>query len=151
MSDTMASITEEEKLKQVEKQACFKQLTSKEKEVLASLFKLKTFNTDQTIVKEGEIVDSVYLILNGEASVRTLRFINGEPQVNLITTLGKGAAIGLNETGFYSLTGRRTATVVAINDVTTLCLSVAAFHGFALEYSHVNEVMHRQAEDYTKD
>jgi len=56
----------------------------------------------------------------------------------------------LNETGFYSLTGKRTATVVALTDLETLYLSVAAFHGFALAHSHVNEIMHEQAEEFLK-
>lgn len=147
MSD---SIKQDVKLRYIEKQACFSQLTPKEKEVLAGLLKEKTFHPNQVIVKEGEIVDSVYLIMSGKADVQTLRIINGIPQINHVATLDADDAIGLNETGFYSLTGRRTATVIAVTEVATLALSVAAFHGFALEYSHVNEVMHKQAEDFTK-
>ena len=140
----------ENKMYYIEQQHCFHQLTPQEKEVLATLLIEKKFKAGETIVNEGELVDCVYLIMKGKADVRKLQLGPQPAQSQSIATLKEGEAIGLNETGFYSLTGKRTATVIALTDLETLYLSVAAFHGFALAHSHVNEIMHQQAEEFLK-
>jgi CRP-like cAMP-binding protein len=128
----------------IKKQTCFNQLTSEETEGLANLFSVAQIGTGKDIVIEGDAVDSVYLIVSGTADVRHVT----EDGFQSLATLGPGQAIGLNETGFYSLTGRRTATVVATSDMVLLSLSVVAFRGFALASHHVFELMHR---DLTPD
>lgn len=129
----------------IKKQACFTQLTEEEIDILASLLNEKEFAPNDTIVVEGNPVDSVYFIVSGTADVRHISIQDGQEKINSVATLGAGFAIGLNETGFYSLSGVRTATVVALTDMVTLRLSVAAFHGFSLSNSHVNEVMRKNA------
>ncbi|VVC74373.1 cyclic nucleotide-binding domain-containing protein [Aquicella lusitana] len=127
------------------KQPCFSQLREEEIEILASLLVEKHVSPGEIIVKEGDPVDSVYLIVSGKADVRCIKDRNHPDQTESVATLIPGDAIGLNETGFYSLSGIRTATVIAIDEMVLLRLSVAAFHGFALAYSHVNEVMRSYA------
>lgn len=145
----MDEITAEVKQEYVRKQTCFAKLTPQETEVLATLLKEKHIPAGTTIVNEGEYVDSVYLIVSGKADVRNVRINEDKTtQIQSIATLGKDDAIGLNEYGFYSISGVRTATVVALTDMVVLSLSVAAFHGFALAYSHVNELMRQQADEY---
>lgn len=134
----------------VSKQACFSQLTPEELDSLAHLLTVQYFTPDETIVTEGDPVDSVYLIVEGKADVRHVTIKDHVPHVQSLATLGEGAAIGLNETGFYSLSGLRTATVVAMTKMKTFRLSVAAFHGFALANHHVNEVMHTSAQSVLK-
>ncbi len=131
----------------LKKQPAFTQLNTEENEVLATLLAEKHFKPGDTIVTEGDHVDSIYIIVSGTADVRHITIKDHVPQIQSLATLGPGAAIGLNEEGFYSLSGVRTATVVAITDMVTLRLSVAAFHGFALMHSHVNEVMRKQAKN----
>jgi CRP-like cAMP-binding protein len=131
----------------VKKQVCFKSLTEKESEELAALLVDVHFKAGQTIVNEGDPVDSVYLIVSGSADVRHITVGNNGLVSHSIATLHAGEAIGLNETGFYSLTGLRTATVVALTDMVLLCLNIAAFHGFALANSHVHAVMRQNAEE----
>jgi CRP-like cAMP-binding protein len=131
----------------VKKQPVFSQLTDPETEELASLFSEKQIASDATIVKEGDPVDSIYLIVSGTADVRHVSIKNNAPEIKSVAILSAGDAIGLNETGFYSISGRRTATVVAMTDMVLLRLSVAAFHGFALSHSHVSEIMHKHAEN----
>lgn len=130
----------------VKNQACFSKLTEEETDKLAELFTEIHVAPGETIVVEGNPVDSVYLIISGQADVRHVTIKDHSEQIQSLATLGPGQAIGLNETGFYSLSGIRTATVVAITDMVLLRLSVAQFHGFALEYSHVNQVMRVNAE-----
>jgi CRP-like cAMP-binding protein len=129
----------------IKKQAVFTQLTEEEIDILASLLLEKHFAPDETVVVEGEPVDSVFFIVSGKADVRHVSIQDGKTVIESLATLNPGVAIGLNETGFYSLSGVRTATVVALTEMVTLRLSVAAFHGFSLANSHVNEVMRKNA------
>ena len=130
----------------IRKQACFKPLTDQETADLAQLLVEKSFKAGDTIVTEGDPVDSVYLIVKGSADVRKATVGPNGLESHSVATLHEGEAIGLNETGFYSLTGLRTATVVALTDMILLYLNIASFHGFALANSHVHAVMRRNAE-----
>jgi CRP-like cAMP-binding protein len=130
----------------VRKQACFKALTEKESQELAALLVDKSVKAGETIVTEGDPVDSVYLIVKGTADVRHTTVGDKGLESHSVAALNPGEAIGLNETGFYSLTGRRTATVIALTDMTLLRLSLSEFHGFALANSHVHAVMRKNAE-----
>ncbi|EKD54884.1 MAG: hypothetical protein ACD_60C00037G0003 [uncultured bacterium] len=129
----------------IRKQECFSALTENEITMLADLLIEKHFSAGEIVVIEGQPVDSVYLVISGEADVRHVYIENNTTRFTSLATLGPGEAIGLNDTGFYSISGVRTATVVALSEMVTLCLSIAAFHGFALVNSHVNEVMHQHA------
>jgi CRP-like cAMP-binding protein len=131
----------------VKKQACFKLLTNKESEELATLLLDVHFKAGETIVLEGDPVDSIYLIVSGTADVRNATVGDKGIETHSVATLKPGDAIGLNDTGFYSLTGLRTATVVALTDINLLQLNIAEFHGFALANSHVHAVMRKNAED----
>jgi len=146
----MALVVDDELIKAlILKQACFSQFNDKEVSTLASLFHEKHFKAGDVIVKEGDPVDSIYLIVEGKADVRQKIVIdNKNVQVKSIATLKENEAIGLNETGFYSLSGIRTATVVAATDIVLLRLSVPAFHGFALSNSRVNSLMRQNTEKF---
>ena len=136
-----------DKLDLIKNQACFSPLNDEEREMLADLFKEKYFKTGDTIVTEGDIVDSVYLIDSGRADVRHVYLKDGVLKFDSLAQLGPRQAIGLSETGFYSITGVRTATVVALTDMVTLKLSVAAFNGFALAYPRVKQIIRKFSHD----
>jgi CRP-like cAMP-binding protein len=129
----------------ISKQPCFSKLMDEETDVLAELLTEKHIKAGDAIVVEGALIDSVYIIVHGSCEVRVNEVENGVAKYKVVATLDAEEAIGLNDVGFYSLSGRRTATVVALTDMVLLRLSVAAFHGFALAYSHVNTVMHHHA------
>jgi CRP-like cAMP-binding protein len=134
------------KIEYIKKQKCFMKLTDNEVDVLATLLRETTFAHGDAIVKEGERVDSIYIIVNGTADVLRGHLANHVTEMTKLATLKAGDAIGLSDEGFYSLTGLRTATVVATTEMLTLKLSVTIFRGFALAYPHANEVMRKQAE-----
>ncbi|MES2219216.1 MAG: cyclic nucleotide-binding domain-containing protein [Pseudomonadota bacterium] len=134
-------IEETTKQELLKKQKVFARLNHQEIEILATLFREQDIKSGTTIVTEGEHVDSVYLILEGKADVRHVTLKDGQLNIQSLTTVGQGGSIGLSETGFYSLTGLRTATVVALTDMVVLRLSIAAFNGFALAYPHVKEMV----------
>jgi CRP-like cAMP-binding protein len=129
----------------IRKQPVFAKFTTEEIDVLASLLTEKHFPADTIIVNEGDPVDSIYLIVSGTADVRHVFIKDHAIQSVSLATLHPGESIGLKETGFYSLTGKRTATVIAITDMVAMHLSMAAFHGFALNYSHANQIMRSSA------
>lgn len=126
-------------------QPAFSGLTSEETETLARLLDEREVAVNETIVKEGDLIDSVYFILEGDADVRHITYENALQKIESVAKLKKGATIGLNDRGFYSLTGRRTATVVAITPMLLLKLRLSVFHGFALVNPHVNKVMREHA------
>jgi len=131
----------------IKKQPLFSQLTDDETKELASLFVEKKLPVGAFLVKEGDPVDSIYLIAQGTADVIRTSFEDGKPKTSSVAILSASDAVGLNETGFYSLSGRRTASVLALTDMIVYMLSVASFHGFALSHSHVSEVMRKHSTD----
>jgi len=135
-----------DKMHLVKKQTVFSKLTEDEIIELASLFQIKAFQPGETIVTEGDFVDSFFLIVEGSAEVQHITLQNGQLNKQILAELHQGQAIGLNETGFYSLTGKRTATVVALTQIILLELGIPKFHGFALAYPHVNEIMRQNAD-----
>lgn len=130
----------------VKKQACFSQLKDEEIEKLAGLWSVKHYRAGEIIVNEGDPVDSIFIIVEGTAKVEKLTVQEGKLHSEFVATLGPGEPIGLNETGFYSLSGLRTANVTAASDMVVLYLTTAAFHGFALANTHVSEVMRKNSE-----
>lgn len=135
----------------IQKQPLFSQLTEAELLELASLFTEQKTLPDEVIVKEGDPVDSVYLIAQGTADVRHVSYKDGKPEISSVAILSSGDAIGLNEFGFYSISGRRTASVIAMTEMHLYRLSVAAFHGFSLSHTHVSDVMHKNSEKLFSD
>lgn len=129
----------------VKKQTCFSKLTEAETDVLSELLEEQHYHAGHTIVTEGDPVDSVYFIVKGTADVRHVSIENNVEVFQSLAKLNAGQSIGLSETGFYSLSGLRTATVVAESDMIVFRLSIAAFNGFALAYPHVHDVMSRNA------
>ena len=136
------SVGFDEKISLIRNQACFSGFNENETAMLSELFTEETYAPGDVIVKQGASVDKVYLIASGTAEVRVVNHQVSE-DYKVVATLGPKQAIGLSETGFYSLSGIRTATVVAQTEMVLLCLSVARFHGFALSNAHVAEVMRK--------
>jgi CRP-like cAMP-binding protein len=127
----------------IKKQTFFSQFTEEEIDMLTTLFHEKTITAGTIIVTEGDPVDSVYLIVSGKAEVQHVTMKDRVRQIETLATLTDGASIGLSATGFYSLSGVRTATVEAKTDVVLLRLSLAAFNGFKLAYPRINELMRK--------
>ncbi len=135
----------EQRKKIIRQQPVFAALSLEETEILASLLKEKKVIVGEIIVQESDPIDSVYFIVSGSANVQHITYKNGEQQTTFVAVLRAGDTIGLNDSGFYSVTGRRTATVRANESMLLLRLGLAVFHGFALVHPHVNRVMREHA------
>ncbi len=116
---------------------CFAKLPPDEIKQLAALSTERTISINHNIVTEDELVDSVYFIIKGKAEVKH--------QTAPVATLGPGEAIGLNETGFYSATGKRTATITAISKTIVLQLDINVFNQLTQKNSHLDTAMREQA------
>src|SRR5437870_475715 len=95
----------------------FSQLSSDQQTKLASVATMKVYQPQENIVKEHDPVDRIFILTKGKA--RVLK--DGE----VLAILHPNDTIGLSETGFFSQTGLRTATVEAVTEVEALQILVA--------------------------
>jgi putative peptide zinc metalloprotease protein len=126
---------------------CFATLTSNECQELALAMTEENYTAGQTIVVEDELVDRVFIIVSGhaEASHQSIEKKKLKQQKIINTPLAiltDGDAIGLNDTGFFSTTGKRTATVTALTSVSALSLDIKKLHAFLEKYPHIQTDMH---------
>ena len=143
MSTSDNALALDAKIALVKSQTCFQKLYENEIAELANLFVEQYVATGETIVAKGDSIDCIYLIVRGQCNVLDSTVENNEIKWSSVANLGPGAAIGLSEVGLYSLSGKRTATVVALTDMLLLKLRVTVFNGIALAHSHIGEEMRK--------
>lgn len=103
---------------------CFASLNSSQTAEMGALMQVIGFAAQEKIVSENELIDSIYIIVSGEAEV-TRELKQGKKLVPVpLAALRPHEGIGLNDTGFYSTTGKRTATVTALTDMVLLKLEL---------------------------
>jgi CRP-like cAMP-binding protein len=107
---------------------CFSMLTSDESTELANLMTAAHFAVGDAIVTEEELVDRVFIIVSGHAEVshqvKVKKSLKKKTISQPLALIGPGDAIGLNDTGFFSDTGKRTATVIATVPLIALSLDL---------------------------
>jgi CRP-like cAMP-binding protein len=118
---------------------CFSELTLEEKNILAGMFHEVSYDADEAIVVEDDLIDTVYIIVSGRAEVTHKKSSKFDIlKTNLpIGELYPGEAIGLNRTGFFSTTGKRTASVTALTPMQLLALDIKKLQQFLHQYRHV--------------
>lgn len=111
---------------------CFSMLSPEQSAELAALMETVVYQPGAIIVNENDLVDCIYIIVSGEAEVTNLieKKIGKKKSQVPVATLNVGEAIGLNDMGFYSATGKRTATVKAVTEMHVLKLSVSELNNF---------------------
>ncbi len=134
------------KLTLIKQFPCFATLSLEQSYELATLMTEVHVKVQDTIVVENDLIESIFIIANGEAEV--LRQMKNKKEVSMVplATLGAGESIGLNDTGFYSMSGKRTATVKAITDMILFRLSINDLHNF-LEKNHLENMMYTAAKE----
>ena len=120
---------------------CFAKLSKQNLADISSHVTTRYLNPNDTLVREGEVVDSIYFIVSGSLVVKR----KVESQDVIVAALGKGEVVGLNDSGFYSDTGVRTATVVASTSSVVLRLDLNVFYKLATESPQIDKVMRDQA------
>jgi CRP-like cAMP-binding protein len=109
---------------------CFSSLTEEQYEEISFHMKEIYYDAQDIIVTQGELVNSIYIIVNGKAEVSCSSSLRKKIKTIPIAILSTGEAIGLNDTGFYSSTGVRTATVTALTDMLLLKLELQELNDF---------------------
>ncbi len=137
---------------------CFSMLSSSQSAELAELMEEVNFLPNEKIVEEDALVDSVYIVVTGEAEVsrlipkkpRKIKIkLTKKPPVlikSLLTILQEGDSIGLNTTGFFSETGKRTATVTALSPMKLLSLNLNKLRDFLKKYPDLQSKMYALSE-----
>lgn len=115
---------------------CFAKLNKEDSLELAKLMDDVSYQNGETIVTEGELIDAVYIIVEGTAEV-----IQNKTQPHIVAVLRASEPIGLNELGFYSKTHLRTATVTATSNMLLLRITLAQLNLFFQSHPNVNESM----------
>lgn len=122
-------------------------LTAEDEAALAQLMHEVCYAPQEVWVKEGALVDSVFILVSGRAEV-TLQYMKKTKILKKVKTrevpvgiLRAGDTIGLNNEGFYSQTGKRTATIVALTEVHALALNIEMLHAFFQERPHLKSAM----------
>lgn len=129
------SMSHADKKQLISDYALFCLMNTNDTHELALLSQEITVPEDTIIVKEGEIVDSIYLIKSGTAQVtKTINTLE-KKEVMHIAILREGDSIGLNESGFFSNSGIRNATVTSLSDMVLLAIDIKIFNDFLAKSS----------------
>jgi CRP-like cAMP-binding protein len=123
---------------------CFTILSAAQSAELAKLLRELRYSPGEVVVAQDEIVDAVYFIVHGQAEVTDHTEYKKKKTVVPIAILGPGESIGLKDTGFFSATGKRTATVTATVDFLLLRLDLKALYAF-LQKNNLESEMYRAA------
>jgi len=104
---------------------------------LASKFNIRSFTAGDSVVQEGDLGDTFFLIRSGHVEVSTSDIRNSEQKIAL-SVMGEGAFFG----EVALLTDKpRTATVVAKDDLELMELTREDFNAITLEYPSVRNIV----------
>ena len=122
-------------------------------EIVAKLAELayeKKYSAKAIIVSEGEMVDAVYLIVKGRIEIS--RFAKRANKDEMIPQglLHVGEAIGLNDTGFFSRTLLRTATLTALSEVILIGWDIDIFCDFLKNYPQFNQALQKTTDQIAR-
>lgn len=120
----------EKRMALIHQHPCFASLSEEDIGCLAELCFQNRYNSGEVIISEGDLVDSVYLIAKGEIEVDCKTKGLNEVQPIPEAVMREGDAIGLSEAGFFSQTGLRMASLIAISEVILIGWSLDIFHHF---------------------
>lgn len=107
------------------------------------------FHADEVIVTEGEIINAIYLIVNGKVEVSKHEARDPTKQY-VIATLQSGESIGLSQTGLYSATGVRTATVIALTSVSLVTIEIEFLNKFLQQNTQLNSSLESATQQILK-
>jgi len=129
------SMSHADKKQLISDYALFCLMNSNDTHELALLSREIAIPEDTIVVKEGDIIDSIYLIKSGTAQVTKTLDTLEKKEVMHIAILHEGDSIGLNESGFFSSNGIRNATVTALSPMILLAIDIKIFNDFLAKSS----------------
>ena len=140
----------EEKIQFLREVPSFKSLSAEQIETLADFCKAVTFEAGSTIFRQGEIGNSLYIVVDGRVGIE--REVADENDTVSVTMINPGEYLG-----FFSLFNQapRSTTATAMADTVILQIEHDAFVAFALQnpelLAEINRVLvERLLEAYDK-
>jgi CRP-like cAMP-binding protein len=113
--------------------ALFKTLTDEEYNLLIQIFKERNIKKDAIIIKEGEIGDSAFLLIEGKVSV-VKETIYGEDYV--VTIIDAGGDEFFGEINLIDK-GKRTSTIKAVENSVILEVTSDTLKHFMDKHPHI--------------
>lgn len=124
---------------------CFAALSHTEIDELATLAIEKHYLANEIIVSQGDDIDAIYLIMQGEVEVGTQALIANKIQLVPQLVLKKSEAIGLNNIGLFAPEGVRTATLTSITEVVLIGWPINIFLDFLQTHPGVGDATRQSA------
>lgn len=131
-SQDMISLSERETL--IRATPLFRNLNVHETSQLAAMMKEVDYLAGEIVVKEDDLIKSVYIIATGTLEVTKQINIEGASGTTFLAILNPGENIGLTESGIFAKTGRRTATVKAQTPALLLKIDIKDIDAFLEEH-----------------
>ncbi len=120
----------------------FQTVAENDLENLVNNAEILTIYAGDIIVAEHALIDSIYFIINGTAEVlQSVKKKHGIVTNVSVATLHADQWLGLTESGFYSETMIRTATVRALTNVSVLRINLKTLNTF-LQQHHTATHLH---------
>jgi putative peptide zinc metalloprotease protein len=99
-------------------------------EKLAVHFHDVSYASGSILVNENEIIDSIFVIVEGRVEVSRQEKRSGKIEPDILSVLHHGEVIGLNDTGYFSASSLRTATVTALTQLLVIRMELRDFKQF---------------------
>lgn len=119
----------------------FSTLSNDDISKLAQLMHEEQYQPNEKITTEGDLVDSFYFIVKGKVEVSQKQRLDGATRDIILAILEEGEPIGLNNKGFFSPHGKRTATITSVGETTILYINVSDFHSFTKDHPQFSKEM----------
>lgn len=119
-----------EKIAFIQQYPIFCLLSDEDLNELAQISIEKVFQQGDVITQEDDIIDKVYLIIEGQGDVYKNILSENKSKLVKVAILTANDAIGINESGFFSSTLFRTAMVKAATVMRVLEINIIDFQKF---------------------
>jgi putative peptide zinc metalloprotease protein len=110
--------------------ALFANISATQLEKLANHFHDVSYASGSIIIKENEIIDSLFIIVDGRVEISRKNEQVGETEREILSVLHPGEVIGLNDTGYFSPHSLRTATATALTQLLVIRMELSDFKQF---------------------
>jgi len=141
MSKDKNAIDIESRIRIIKQYPLFSDWPSDLLDQFACLWSAVRFKEGRTIVVQGEPINEIYLILSGLAEV-SIRDQSNPLKNKLIATLNEGESIGLGESGLYSTSDLRTATVIAATPMRLIKTNINILQDFFKSHPQLKSMLH---------
>lgn len=141
-------INEQQRQEFIDGIEAFSKFSPENKSEISNLFYEVHYYPGDSIVTQDSLIDSIYLITRGRAEViqkvkKISKLTHKEKIVDTpIATVSAKDTIGLSDTGFFSPSGKRAASIIAVSEVRALVLDLKDLHAFLSKHPELQSAMY---------